>query len=79
MVGLFGGKIELPLPPIALRAVSIIGSFTGSLPELRELLDLFRNGAVAPIPTTIRSLDQANATLEDLQAGRLVGRGVLVP
>jgi D-arabinose 1-dehydrogenase-like Zn-dependent alcohol dehydrogenase len=79
IVGLYGGKVELSLPPIPLRAMSIVGSFTGSRPELQEFLALIRGGKVPRIPTVRRPLDQANQTLLDLEAGRLVGRGVLVP
>ena len=38
--GLFGGEITLPLPPIAQRAIGIIGSYVGTLQELREVVAL---------------------------------------
>ena len=79
VVGLYGGKLELPLPPVPLRALAIVGSFTGSRTELGEFLALIKDNAAPGIPTVRRSLDEANATLLDLEAGRLVGRAVLVP
>jgi propanol-preferring alcohol dehydrogenase len=50
---------------------------TGTLAEARELIALARSGKIAPIPTQARPLDEAQAALEDLRAGRVVGRTVL--
>jgi len=77
IVGLFGGDITLPLPAIPQRALAIQGSYVGSLAELGELLALVRREKVAPIPIRERPLSEAYAALEDLKAGRVVGRSVL--
>jgi D-arabinose 1-dehydrogenase-like Zn-dependent alcohol dehydrogenase len=79
MVGLFGGSSPWSLPMIPIKATTIEGSYTGNLAETRELLDLVRTGAVAPIPIHRRPLAAATRTLEDLRAGRVVGRVVLTP
>jgi propanol-preferring alcohol dehydrogenase len=79
IVGLFGGAAPWPLPLIPIKAVTIQGSYVGNLIELTELLDLVRRKNVAPIPVTALPLDQANAALQDLRAGNLVGRAVLTP
>src|SRR5215831_16606367 len=42
IVGLFGGDITMPTPFFPMRALTIQGSYVGSLPEMRELLDLVR-------------------------------------
>jgi D-arabinose 1-dehydrogenase-like Zn-dependent alcohol dehydrogenase len=62
-----------------MRAMTIQGSYVGSLPEMAELLDLVRKKGLPPVPVATRPLDQANATLEDLRAGKIVGRVVLTP
>jgi D-arabinose 1-dehydrogenase-like Zn-dependent alcohol dehydrogenase len=77
IVGLFGGAITLPLPILPQRALTIQGSYTGSLGELKELLELVRRADIAPIPTAEVPLAEANATLERLRAGQIVGRAVL--
>jgi D-arabinose 1-dehydrogenase-like Zn-dependent alcohol dehydrogenase len=77
IVGLFGGAISLPLPILPQRALTIQGSYTGSLGELKELLELVRRAHIAPIPTAEVPLAEANATLERLRAGKVVGRAVL--
>ncbi len=79
MVGLFGGAAPWSLPLIPMKAASIIGSYTGNLAETRELLDLVRTGAIPQIPIRTRPLKEATQTLEDLKAGRIVGRVVLTP
>ena len=79
IVGLFGGALRLALPMFPLRAAAIQGSYVGSPKEMAELMALVRAGAVAPIPVSPRPLDRAQATLADLQAGRIVGRAVLKP
>jgi D-arabinose 1-dehydrogenase-like Zn-dependent alcohol dehydrogenase len=46
---------------------------------MKELLALVATGKVSPAPVSERRLDQVNAVLEDLSAGRIVGRAVLTP
>jgi propanol-preferring alcohol dehydrogenase len=79
VVGLYGGELKQPLVYFPLRAFAIRGSYVGSLPELRELMALAQGGRLEPIKVTRRRLDEANASLMDLKAGRVVGRIVLVP
>jgi D-arabinose 1-dehydrogenase-like Zn-dependent alcohol dehydrogenase len=79
IVGLFGGELTLPLPPIPMRAVTIQGSYVGSLQELKDLMALVNRAKVAHIPITPRPQFEADAALQDLRAGKAVGRYVLVP
>ena len=77
--GLMGGEITLSLPVIPMRPLTLQGSYVGTLSELNELVRLFKGKAVRPIPVTRRPLAQANAALEDLLHGKVVGRTILVP
>jgi alcohol dehydrogenase, propanol-preferring len=79
LVGLFGGSAPWSLPLIPMKAVTIEGNYTGNLAETRELLDLVRTGAIPKIPIRTRPMSEATETLEDLKAGRIVGRVVLTP
>jgi D-arabinose 1-dehydrogenase-like Zn-dependent alcohol dehydrogenase len=79
IVGLYGGDITLSLPPFPMRAISIQGSYTGSLTETKELIDLVKRTGLPAVPTATRPLDQVNAVLNDLRAGKIVGRVVLTP
>jgi D-arabinose 1-dehydrogenase-like Zn-dependent alcohol dehydrogenase len=66
-----------PLPPIAQRAIGIIGSYVGNLQELKEVVALAKKGKLKPLPVTTRPGEEASSALEDLKAGRVVGRVVL--
>jgi propanol-preferring alcohol dehydrogenase len=77
VVGLFGGDITVSTPFFPLRAMAIQGSYVGSLPEMKELLDLVRAKGLPPIPMTTRPLDQVASALDDLRAGKVIGRVVL--
>ena len=79
IVGLFGGAMAMPLPMFPLRALSVIGSYVGSLHEAEEMMALVRAGKVGAIPFQTRPLDQANRTLDDLRHGHITGRVVLTP
>jgi propanol-preferring alcohol dehydrogenase len=79
VVGLFGGDLTLSLPLIPIRAITIEGSYVGSLQELKDLMALVAAAKADRIPITPRPFAEANAALDDLRAGRVVGRSVLVP
>jgi propanol-preferring alcohol dehydrogenase len=75
--GLFGGELTHALPPIAQRAIGIQGSYVGSLQELKEVVALAKKGKLKPMPVETRPAQEVNGALDDLQAGRVVGRVVL--
>ena len=77
--GLMGGDLTLALPVIPMRPLTLQGSYVGTLTELQELVALARRSGMAPIPVTRRPLAEANAAMEDLHHGRVVGRTVLIP
>ena len=79
VVGLYGGDITVPLPFFPMRAITLQGSYVGSLTEMAELLDLVRRVGLPPIPVATRPLAEVNAALDDLRAGKVVGRVVLTP
>jgi D-arabinose 1-dehydrogenase-like Zn-dependent alcohol dehydrogenase len=77
LVGLHGGELVQPMPPIAQRAIGIVGSYVGNLQELKEVVALAKKGKLKPLPVATRPGSEANAALDDLHAGRVVGRVVL--
>lgn len=79
VVGLFGGAHSISIPLFPFKLMTVCGSFVGTLNELRELVDLVKEGKVAPIPTETRPMGQVNHALEDLKAGGVMGRIVLNP
>lgn len=79
IAGLIGGHFEMAIPMFPLRAISIEGSFVGTLEEAQEILDMVRAGKIQPIPIEHRPLSSANETLDQLRKGHIVGRVVLQP
>ena len=77
VVGLFGGELRASLPLWPLRNLTVQGSYVGSLAEMRELMQLGEAGRIPAIPIEPRPLAGAQAALDDLRAGRAVGRIVL--
>ena len=77
LVGLHGGELVHPLPPIAQRAIGIVGSYVGNLQELKAVVALAKKGKLKPMPVATRPAADANAALEDLIAGKVIGRVVL--
>ena len=79
IVGLFGGGMSMPLPMFPIRALTIGGSYVGSLAETEEMMAMVRDGKIDPIPVKTRPLDAANSVLDDLRDGKVIGRLVLEP
>jgi D-arabinose 1-dehydrogenase-like Zn-dependent alcohol dehydrogenase len=75
--GLYGGEFTHSLPPIAQRAIGIIGSYVGNLQELKEVVALAKKRKLKPMPVATRPAAEAPRALEDLKAGKVVGRVVL--
>ena len=77
VTGLLGGTFAMPAAMFALKAMAIEGIQTGTLAEAREVVDLARSRGLAPPPIRERALGEAQAALDELRAGRVVGRTVL--
>ena len=75
----YGGRLDLDvLADVVTTEVTIAGSLVGSYTELVELVALARRGAVSCRTETF-GLDGINDAMAALEAGRIIGRGVLVP
>jgi D-arabinose 1-dehydrogenase-like Zn-dependent alcohol dehydrogenase len=79
VVGLFGGDVTIPTPMFPMKAMTVQGSYVGSLPEMAGLLALVKAKGAPDVPVATRPLDQVNAALKDLRDGKVVGRVVITP
>jgi D-arabinose 1-dehydrogenase-like Zn-dependent alcohol dehydrogenase len=78
VTGLIGGGVTIATAMFPLKAMAIEGIMTGTLDDARELMALALGGNIPPIPFRERPIEEAQAALEELRAGRVVGRTVLM-
>jgi alcohol dehydrogenase len=75
--GMLGGGFSTAVPMFPIKAMTIEGTLTGTLAQARELIALAQQGKFAPIPIRERPMQDAQAALDDLRAGKVTGRVVL--
>jgi NAD+-dependent secondary alcohol dehydrogenase Adh1 len=74
----YGGRIEIPTIDIISSEINVIGNLVGSYNDLDELMALAAQGKVS-LHTKTYPLEAVNEAMDDLESGRLRGRGILVP
>ena len=79
IVGLVGGSVEISLPLLSPRNLTLRGSHVGTLEELKTLLRFAEEGLLPETPIATRPMAEINEILDDLEARRLIGRVVTVP
>lgn len=74
----YGGAVNIPTMDIISTEINVIGNLVGSYNDLDDLMKLAAQGLVT-LHTTAYPLDAALDAIADLDAGRLRGRGILIP
>jgi NAD+-dependent secondary alcohol dehydrogenase Adh1 len=74
----YGQNIDIPTIDVISREISFIGNLVGTYVDLQDLMTLTAQGKVS-LHTSTYPLDAINDAMADLDAGRLQGRGILVP
>jgi NAD+-dependent secondary alcohol dehydrogenase Adh1 len=74
----YGGRVDLAAIDVIFSEISVVGNLVGNYTELSELMQLAAQGKVE-LTTRAYELDQINDAIDDLDAGRIQGRGVLIP
>jgi NAD+-dependent secondary alcohol dehydrogenase Adh1 len=74
----YGGTLNIPTLDIVSTERNIIGNIVGTYNELAELMVLAQSGKVT-LHTATYPLDAAVEAIQDLDAGRVRGRAILVP
>jgi NAD+-dependent secondary alcohol dehydrogenase Adh1 len=74
----YGGAIEVPTIDVIFSEISVVGSLVGNYTELSELMTLNAEGRVK-LHTQRYALADVNQAIDDLDHGRIRGRGVLMP
>jgi len=74
----YGGRVDLAAIDVIFSEVNVVGNLVGNYTELSELMKLAAQGRVE-LTTKAYGLDRINDAIDDLNAGRIQGRGVLIP
>jgi NAD+-dependent secondary alcohol dehydrogenase Adh1 len=77
MIG-YGGTVNVPTIDIISTERNIVGNLVGTYNDLAELMALTAQGKIE-LHTRTYPLDAVNDAMDDLDSGRLQGRGILVP
>ncbi|AIF82965.1 Zn-dependent alcohol dehydrogenase [Candidatus Nitrososphaera evergladensis SR1] len=78
LVGLFGTKICAPLMSTVINEYQITGSLWGNYNELREVIELAKQGKVKHTIQTFK-LEDINNAINLLRNGQITGRAVITP
>ena len=76
VVGLFGTQIKVPLMPAVLNEYQVTGSLWGNYNELREVIELAKQGKVKHVLQTFQ-LEEINRAIDLLKSGQIIGRAVI--
>lgn len=79
LVGLFGGELKLNLISMPTKSYRIIGSYTGNIQDMSELVSLTKRNVINPIISDRFKLGEATDALTKLKEGKITGRGVINP
>jgi NAD+-dependent secondary alcohol dehydrogenase Adh1 len=74
----YGGVVKVPAIDIISQEINFLGNLVGTYNDLAELMTLTAQGRVT-LETRVYSLDAVNDAMDDLDHGRLHGRGIFVP
>jgi alcohol dehydrogenase, propanol-preferring len=77
-VGLPAGSAPVSVEPayLAFFGITLRGSLVGNQADVIEALELVQKGEIK-VPATIKKLDDLQSVMEDMEAGKVVGRVVL--
>ncbi|MFZ5733731.1 MAG: alcohol dehydrogenase [Pseudomonadota bacterium] len=76
--GLIGGNFSIPTVQWIYKRMTIEGFMTGTLAEGQELMALARAGKVKPVPMKQEPMTDVQKWIDQLRAGKVVGRIMLV-
>jgi alcohol dehydrogenase len=75
--GLMGGNFSLPMVQWIYKRMTIEGFMVGTLAEAHELMALARWGKIKPTPMKEEPMGDVQKWIDELRAGKVVGRIVL--
>lgn len=74
LVGVGNGEIPLSLPSMVFSCKTVRGTNSGTLQELRGVVELANCGELNPVPITLMDKSLTNEPMSMLHDGKVVGR-----
>ncbi|WP_226367792.1 NAD(P)-dependent alcohol dehydrogenase [Pseudonocardia sp. ICBG162] len=74
----YGENVDVPTIDLISAEVNVVGNLVGSYNDLCDLMELAARGRVT-LHTSTYALDDFQSALDDLDAGKVRGRAILVP
>jgi NAD+-dependent secondary alcohol dehydrogenase Adh1 len=74
----YGDRVEVETIDLISTERNVVGNLVGSYNDLAELMTLAAQGKVR-LHTRTYPLEEALGAMDDLDHGRLQGRGILIP
>jgi alcohol dehydrogenase, propanol-preferring len=71
-------EVKLPIFETVLNGITVVGSIVGTRKDLREVFELHAAGKTTVI-REVRSLEEVNESIADVEAGRVAARIVFTP
>jgi propanol-preferring alcohol dehydrogenase len=77
-VGLPAGSSPISVEPgyLAFSGINLRGSLVGNQSDVLEALEIAKQGKIE-VPSSIKKLEDLQSVMEDMEAGKVVGRVVL--
>ena len=75
--GLMGGNFSIPMVQWVYKRMTVEGFITGTLAEANELMALAKAGKIKPTPMKEEPMGDAQKWIDQLRAGKVVGRIML--
>lgn len=75
----YGEHVNIPNWEFVIREINVVGNLVGNYMDLVELMALAAQGKVKLHTQVYEKLENINQAIDDLNGGRLNGRGIVVP
>ncbi|XP_070555970.1 alcohol dehydrogenase-like isoform X1 [Ptychodera flava] len=76
-IGLHGDTAEIPLFDATMKSFGMQCVYAGTIQQMKELVNIFAEGKVTPLPYTVHDLEDAVDLISKLEAGKIEGRAIL--
>jgi len=74
-----GGSLDISLPMLSTRNLTLRGSYVGSIGDLRDLVKYAEEGRLPSLPISVKPMNSVNQVIDDLNHHRVLGRIVTTP